>query len=100
MPLPGSHCLMAPVWRPLPNCLPGGHCLVGFGYNAKIHVGGSNHGPSMTIGLGDYTGGELWQYDTSGDYEMVAKDDMPAYRHLKADDRMMGRLVVMSGGAA
>ena len=40
-----------------------------------MRVGGNNHGPSMIIGLGEYTGGELWQYDPSGDYEMVVKGD-------------------------
>ena len=61
-------------------------------YNAKMHVGGNNHGPSMIIGLEEYTGGSLWQYDPSGDYEMVVKGDMREYRHLKAGDKAKGRL--------
>ena len=37
-----------------------------------MRVGGNNHGLSMIIGLGEYTGGELWQYDPSGDYGSIS----------------------------
>jgi hypothetical protein len=36
---------------------------VNHNYTAQMHVDGSNIGPSLIIGLGEYTGGELFTAD-------------------------------------
>ena len=43
-------------------------------YNAMIHVDANNLGPSYIIGLGAYTGGELFIHGESGSETMEVKN--------------------------
>ena len=40
-------------------------------YSAIVHVDGNSVGGYHIVGLGDYTGGQLWVQDPDGDVEMV-----------------------------
>ena len=57
-----------------------------------VHVDANNLGPSWIIGLGDYTGGELWLADPDGDIELEVKQKM-LRRSEKPGDIIKGRLI-------
>merc|ERR1719174_1485220 len=62
-------------------------------YAAKMHVDGNNHGPSYIIGLGEYTGGEVWVMDEeNGEVEMELPCGLRGYPHLKAGQMVKGIL--------
>ena len=63
------------------------------GYSAKLHVDGNNEGPSYIIGLGDYTGGELWIMDENGDHEAIVQNKMLGWKNLEVGTRIKGRLI-------
>eukprot|EP00928_Gymnodinium_smaydae_P086356 TRINITY_DN7040_c1_g1_i2.p1 TRINITY_DN7040_c1_g1~~TRINITY_DN7040_c1_g1_i2.p1 ORF type:complete len:282 (+),score=9.93 TRINITY_DN7040_c1_g1_i2:104-949(+) len=52
-----------------------------YGYASKPHVDKNNLGTSFIIGLGEYSGGELWVHDESGDvsYVLEATEDVTGY---------------------
>ena len=62
-------------------------------YTAKMHVDGNNHGWSYIIGLGDYSGGELWLYDPKAHAEMEVKDTMRGFPELKVGMMARGKVV-------
>ena len=55
------------------------------------HVDANNLGPSYMIGLGDYTGGELWVADESGNRSMVVEQRIWMHRY-EVGDSIMGSL--------
>ncbi|CAJ1421142.1 unnamed protein product [Effrenium voratum] len=62
-------------------------------YSARLHVDKNNHGPSQIIGLGPYTGGELWVYqEEGGNIPMVVTEPLRGYPHLTVGKVIYGRL--------
>jgi len=61
-------------------------------YATKMHVDANNHGPSFIIGLGDYTGGEVWIYDENGTVEMELPCALRGWSHLRPGQKVPGRL--------
>jgi len=69
-------------------------------YPAKLHVDRNNHGPSYIIGLGNYTGGELWIMDQHdpfgepgpGDFQLTVEEPLRGWPELTAPENK-GRLV-------
>eukprot|EP00434_Breviolum_minutum_P039609 symbB.v1.2.035177.t2/scaffold4679.1/size42772/5 len=62
-------------------------------YATKMHVDGNNHGPSYIIGLGDYTGGEVWILDEeNGTVEVELPCTMRGWPHLRPGTKVKGRL--------
>ena len=54
-------------------------------YNAMVHTDSNNLGPSFIIGLGEYTGGELFVHEESGERSMEAQRRMLGYSFLPGD---------------
>lgn len=62
-------------------------------YATKMHVDGNNHGPSYIIGLGDYTGGEVWILDEeNGTVEVEIPCTLRGWPHLRPGTKALGRL--------
>lgn len=61
-------------------------------YATKMHVDGNNHGPSFIIGLGDYTGGEVWILDENGTVEVEIPCTLRGWPHLRPGTKVKGRL--------
>eukprot|EP00930_Biecheleria_cincta_P049347 TRINITY_DN34561_c0_g1_i1.p1 TRINITY_DN34561_c0_g1~~TRINITY_DN34561_c0_g1_i1.p1 ORF type:complete len:477 (+),score=62.96 TRINITY_DN34561_c0_g1_i1:190-1620(+) len=55
-----------------------------YNYASRPHVDKNNLGTSFIVGLGDYTGGELWVHDESGDskWTMRGEQDVTAFYHV------------------
>ena len=84
-----TRLLTAFVRRDYPDC-PLATIQLNRNYNAKVHACGDSHGPSMIVGFGEYTGGDLWQYDPEGTYAMEVRDTMRGYPSLRLGDRVIG----------
>ena len=55
-----------------------------YNYASRAHADANNLGTSFIVGLGDYTGGELWVHDESGDveYDIQGDEDVTAFYHV------------------
>jgi len=53
-------------------------------YASRPHVDKNNLGTSFIVGLGDYTGGEMWVHDESGDdkWTLDGEEDVTGYYHV------------------
>ena len=61
-------------------------------YASTIHVDKNNVGESLILGLGDYTGGELWVYDPKGRVPMEVTRAVPGWPKLKIGSIVTGTI--------
>eukprot|EP00434_Breviolum_minutum_P020061 symbB.v1.2.017697.t1/scaffold1385.1/size122333/6 len=60
-----------------------------YGYSAKLHCDKNNLGPSFIIGLGPYTGGELFVADEGQEWSIAAAQ-APEHRMVVGDGKVRG----------
>lgn len=66
---------------------------VNMNYAAKLHVDRNNLGTSHIVGLGNYTGGDLWVEDHLGDYEKTLPEDIVRSSQYRQGTTWNGRSV-------
>lgn len=64
-----------------------------YNYASRPHIDKNNLGASCAIGLGDYTGGELWVDDDEGDVPHTLDDDEDVSAFYTVGKEVQGRLV-------
>jgi len=62
-------------------------------YAAALHTDLNNEGPSYIVGLGTYSGGELWLYDPDGPVHVEVRAPIPGWPSARAGSSLPGRLV-------
>ena len=70
---------------------------VNVNYASRPHVDRNNLGQSHIIGLGSYTGGELWLHDDTGDQALTLQEDICGERLYRKGTLWRGRNIDICG---
>ena len=66
-------------------------------YASRAHVDKNNLGDSLIIGLGNYSGGDLWVHSDAGKEAFELQEDVPSMYHYKAGATYPGSLLDLRG---
>ena len=66
---------------------------VNYNYSSRAHVDANNLGASYIIGLGEYSGGELWVHDEAGQEVYVLEGDEDVTGYYRVGKEFQGKLL-------